>query len=191
MTDSCGNCYLNIQQENSICCDGCNLWFHLKCSKLTSTKFKALVNKPTLKWHCLTCLTCKHCSKIIKGKSICCDICDRWYHATCAGITKQFDTLSKTGQDWYCRACKKDTFPFHELDNHKVHNMFNSTQTQNQTHNLVVDNHTTNLPFSFISNDDLTFLSFNSNTKITNDSIQIDLNTKMAALKLNKPNPDK
>ena len=128
MTDPCGNCCLSIQQEDSICCDGCNLWFHLKCSKLTSPKSKVLINKPALNWYCSTCLTCKHCSKIIKGNSICCDICNCWYHAICTGITKRFETLGKTTKDWHCRSCVKEIFPFFDLNNKKVQNMFSTTQ---------------------------------------------------------------
>ena len=35
MTAECGHCHISIYQDDSICCDGCNLWFHPKCSKLS------------------------------------------------------------------------------------------------------------------------------------------------------------
>ena len=80
MTDQCGNCHIDISQEDSICCDGCNLWYHLICTKLTNKKFKELTIQPNKKWYCKTFTLCKKCDKLIKGNSICCDTCTCWYH---------------------------------------------------------------------------------------------------------------
>ena len=85
-------------------------------------------------------------------------------------VTKRFETLDKTSQDWHCRSCIKDIFPFFDLNNKKVQNMFSTTQTQNQkdTSRSGLLNHRINLPFSSKSNDELRSLSFNSN-KLSKD----------------------
>ena len=88
MTAECGQCHISIYQEDSICCDGCNLWFHLKCSKLTKKTFKAFTVQQNKEWYCATCTICKKCNKIRKGNSIWCDVCNRWYHNNINSVIK-------------------------------------------------------------------------------------------------------
>ena len=64
---------------------------------------------------------CKQCNKLIKGNSICCDTCNRRYHKTCSRVGKQFDTLTKSKKNWQCSSCLSNIFPFHGLDNNKIH----------------------------------------------------------------------
>ena len=48
------------------------------------------------------------------GDSIYCNICTKWLHVRCSGLTyKIFKILSRdTESDWYCQNCIKITFPF-------------------------------------------------------------------------------
>ena len=42
------------RNQLAVFCDGCEAWYHLKCSGLSKDAFQALGNS-VLEWHCLTC----------------------------------------------------------------------------------------------------------------------------------------
>ena len=54
----------------------------------------------------------QNCPK--NGESIFCNICTKWLHVRCSGLTyKRFKILSREIElDWFCQNCIKNTFPF-------------------------------------------------------------------------------
>ena len=57
MTESsnCKNCSILVTDENSICCDICNTWFHLKCTELNLKTFQSLLLTKNTTWYCKFC----------------------------------------------------------------------------------------------------------------------------------------
>lgn len=52
----CGICAKAVRKyQNGICCDGCNLWHHLKCLDMTNETFNFLSQHENTDWYCLTC----------------------------------------------------------------------------------------------------------------------------------------
>ena len=164
MTAECGQCHISIYQEDSVVMD-VTFGSISNAQNLQSKKFKAFTVQQNKEWYCATCTICKKCNKIIKGNSLCCDVCNHWYHRKCTKVGKYFGTLTKSNKEWLCPSCLTSIFPFQEIDNNKIHKLFASTETDTQSFETTQDNHMTHLPFSFISKDDLIYLSFNSNNK--------------------------
>ena len=50
---------------NSICCDDCDNWFHLRCTQLKLKDFKEFTNNPKLNFYCNFCVNykCLKCDK--------------------------------------------------------------------------------------------------------------------------------
>ena len=75
------------------------------------------------------------------------------------------------------------------MDNNRIHKLFASTETDTQYFETTQDKHMTHLPFSFISKDDLIYLSFNSNNK---EYVELEIIKNIENnLKLNEINIDK
>ena len=53
---TCGKCQTNFGNENSICCDLCDQWFHLRCSNITLKIFKSVFVGTDSVWFCKSCL---------------------------------------------------------------------------------------------------------------------------------------
>ena len=51
----CSVCFKTVNDGNSIFCDFCNLWTHLKCSGLSTAEFLSFSNSAS-KWYCPKCL---------------------------------------------------------------------------------------------------------------------------------------
>lgn len=55
------------------------------------------------------CLICKsqiqeqENVKSFSQRSICCDMCDNWYHFKCVGMSK---SVLNTTSSWFCKTCK-------------------------------------------------------------------------------------
>ena len=68
----CGNgkCSKEVSKE-SISCDACNVWYHLKCSGLTRASFQTYHSNKRLKWICRSCFRVLHeaLSKMDRGCS--------------------------------------------------------------------------------------------------------------------------
>ena len=50
------------KNQNGICCDGCNVWFHVKaeCVKMTAERYNEYSIDEELIWKCFKCLTKEH-----------------------------------------------------------------------------------------------------------------------------------
>ena len=64
-------------------------------------------------------LTCGKCNDIVfdNHKSICCDICNCWYHFKCSSL-RNADFLSyceNIDKKWFCPSCTKGSLPFQSL----------------------------------------------------------------------------
>ena len=54
---SCPNCKLLVlESQNSIYCDACCSWYHVRCSKLSIQRFKELGNDTSMTWFCKDCV---------------------------------------------------------------------------------------------------------------------------------------
>ena len=54
---SCPNCKFRVlESQNSIYCDSCCNWYHLKCSGLTRRRFIELGNDASSTWFCKDCV---------------------------------------------------------------------------------------------------------------------------------------
>ena len=92
-------CTHNVNyNDEGICCDGCNQWLHLKCTTLSKPEFKSLAKNVGVLRYCNKCYYCFTCNTEIKsGNSICCDMCNHWFHDHCARIKKSFARLTNNG----------------------------------------------------------------------------------------------
>ena len=53
----CPNCKLQVlESQNSIYCDVCCQWYHLRCSELSIQRFKELGNDTSSTWFCKNCV---------------------------------------------------------------------------------------------------------------------------------------
>ena len=140
MAYPCGKCKFDVIYKP--CCDSCNKWHHFECTCLSNKEFTHLSENDT-KWYCTACKTCKQC-KMINGKSICCDNCKNWFDIKCSKIGNgdEFEALSISENEWQCKICTKEIFPFHDLYNKKFKALLgtqgtqNLTKNKNNTHNL-------------------------------------------------------
>ena len=55
-SDTCKQCQQTVGEVNSICCDICNTWYHLKCTKISLKQFKSIFLADTCTWYCNFCL---------------------------------------------------------------------------------------------------------------------------------------
>ena len=77
-------------------CTHCDTWYHYQCVNLNCDEFLVFIKNNSLPWTCPTCKNNTHCSKCqiqfksksnSNEKSICCDICDKFYYLKCSGLT--------------------------------------------------------------------------------------------------------
>ena len=127
----CSKCTKFIyENSNSIECDDCHTWFHLRCSKLKVNDFNKFVKDKNLKFYCDFCAhyKCEKCSKPVfdHQNGIFCNSCKLWYHLRCSKLSQiQYHKLSKSNEHWICANCF--TFPFHGInDDILLENMDNA-----------------------------------------------------------------
>ena len=116
----CAKCRKFVYEtQNSICCDNCNNWVHLRCSGISKKEFQKLSNDPKLSFCCKYCqyYKCGKCFKPVLDdqNALQCDNsdCSTWYHLGCTKVSlnkyqefnKEIDTNT-----WICSYCY--TFPF-------------------------------------------------------------------------------
>ena len=118
------------EDQNSLSCDECNKWIHLKCSRLKRKEFKLFTTNSELIFTCDFCkyYRCGKCQKHVYDhqNSICCDNCDVWTHLKCTNLTLKEYNKHKIGfeKSWFCIPCKNEIFPFSKLDNKKFQSVF-------------------------------------------------------------------
>ena len=61
--------------------------------------------------------------------SICCDLCDSWFHFKCSSLMKiQFQSyLLDKSLKWFCPICLENSLPFQSLTNNKLLNLFHDS----------------------------------------------------------------
>ena len=53
----CPKCYVTVRDhDQSICCDLCDSWLHLRCFLLRNRDFKRFLIDKNLTWYCAFCL---------------------------------------------------------------------------------------------------------------------------------------
>ena len=119
----CLRCSKLIREgANSISCDDCNGWLHLKCAGLKLKEFKKICSDKNSIFSCRYCTyyKCGKCQKPVypNQNGVQCDIddCEKWYHLRCSGFTLAEYRNSKSRlhtEPWHCFNCTK--LPFSEL----------------------------------------------------------------------------
>ena len=114
--------------QNSISCDGCNNWFHQKCSRISNKEFKIFCTNKNKKYFCdfcqnFPCGNCKH-PVFNNQNALSCDCCQNWYHLKCTSISLHTYNSYKTAPDtwWVCKNCH--VFPFSDVSNQNLVNLF-------------------------------------------------------------------
>ena len=113
--------------DKHIQCCRCSFFLHPRCSGLRHTDY---VNKnKNYVCQCCTEYTCLRCNRHVYDKQdgIYCDGCNFCVHRTCANLSrKEYENLQKYGSDetWYCRPCIKNIFPFCDLSDNQISNIF-------------------------------------------------------------------
>ena len=91
--------------QDSICCDKCSYWFHLRCTDLTKTDFDKLCEDESAKWFCQKCVNnyCKKCDTSVyhKAKISCC-LCSHTYHFSCVNLPKTYKDDKTFTKNWIC-----------------------------------------------------------------------------------------
>ncbi len=148
-TFKCTKCQLPcLDSENSICCDDCDEWTHLSCTKLTVKQFQHLSSSDT-KFYCPSChlkSICPICSKVCRHNQNCilCDKCDKWLHIKCIKLDiKEFRKLSNSHCQFFCEICIANSLPFHTEDNFSLNSFFNDTYNIHNSLLVNTDNLTT------------------------------------------------
>ena len=120
------------KNQNSICCDKCDQWIHLKCSKMRLKEFKKFLDPENsgMKYFCSFCTDypCGKCEKPIydDSNSLQCESeCGKWFHLRCTCVSlseyKIFLNNPETSLPWFCFACYKP--PFHDLTDTEMSNL--------------------------------------------------------------------
>ena len=121
-----------LDNQNSICCDDCDGWLHLKCSGLTLKEHKKLGNDKKSTFKCKFCIKykCGKCDKPVyqTQNGVMCDSdhCQTWFHLKCTRFTlaEYMDKKSRLHSDhWYCPNCT--CIPFSELPQNEFMNLQN------------------------------------------------------------------
>ena len=121
----CKNCTKVIKHnQDSICCDICNIWVHLKCSGLSKVEFKTLSqgnrDEP---WFCKTCICESLPFENLNNKQI----YKLWYKESPMLMKSKIEEYHK-----FCNICKKtkQRYSMCELQmsfSQKVHRNTNET----------------------------------------------------------------
>ena len=52
----CGICFKAVEKNRSaVCCDGCNLWVHIRCNNLTKFCYRKMQTSQE-PWYCKNCI---------------------------------------------------------------------------------------------------------------------------------------
>ena len=109
----CPACKARVPEDgDSISCDYCRKWHHLKYTDLSPAQFEIYARDKSFEWVCNYCVanTCHKCNILTKDCSkIQCERCEQKYHLRCAGLSK---TAYIPTTLWYCYQCQEEIFPF-------------------------------------------------------------------------------
>ena len=112
-----------FENQNSIGCDDCEGWLHLRCSGFKLKQFKQICSNKDSTFTCRYCkfYKCGKCSKPVypPQNGIQCDVneCEKWYHLRCTKFTlaEYLNSKSRLHTDmWYCPDCAN--LPFMDLN---------------------------------------------------------------------------
>ena len=138
MTGFCPTCHARVPEHcDSISCDNCRKWYHLKCTELTKTQFEIFTKDKSFEWVCDKCdsKTCNKCNILTNpGNKIQCERCLHHFHLRCAGLSKAayIPTVA-----WYCFQCHEDIFPFSNISIKQISNLtFNSLYPERHPNQL-------------------------------------------------------
>ncbi|GFV88339.1 hypothetical protein TNCV_858921 [Trichonephila clavipes] len=93
----------NGRQENLLSCCLCGISGHPSCFGLLPEALKQIDES---KWECTRCKICVICGiKTESKRMLCCNLCDKIYHATC--VRPVFPRPARGA--WRCDPCKKKT----------------------------------------------------------------------------------
>ena len=137
----CPSCRRRVpEKSDSISCDYCLRWFHLRCTDLTSSQFEIFTKQKSFEWVCNHCAEniCQKCNILTKNSTkIQCEKCEKKFHLICAGLSK---TAYIPTTSWYCYQCHEELFPFNSISVKQVCNLaFNSLKLNthpNQIHSI-------------------------------------------------------
>ncbi len=110
------------ENQNSISCDKCNGWLHIRCAGLKLKEFKKICSDDLSTFICRYCdyYKCGKCTKPVypTQNGIQCDIdlCEKWYHLRCTKFTMAEYLNSKSRlhtESWNCPCCT--SIPFSDL----------------------------------------------------------------------------
>ena len=106
-----------------------NYNYELTCERIIEAISRDSVLNPlnSLRWPCSICN--KNVTHSIKG--IQCNLCDKWSHIKCNGITvNEYEHLDDEFTEWFCLYCSiklnHNNFPFTLVDNSEINNINNS-----------------------------------------------------------------
>ena len=99
-----------LDTQNCICCDNCENWFHLRCSKLTRKDFKFFQNPTSIYTLAIIAPTTSVenvLNLFLTTTMPCCDntCCNTWFHLKCTNISLHtYSTMhyNKNTEQWFC-----------------------------------------------------------------------------------------
>ena len=71
---------------------------------------------------------CEICNKSVhkNHRAIQCDICQYWIHIKCNGVSlNDYHDLQLSDDQWFCKKCISDIFPFSSLYDTELNNLLN------------------------------------------------------------------
>ena len=135
-----------FENQNSIGCDDCLGWLHLKCSGLTLKKIKEL-GKEDDPFSCKWCLSykCGNCEKPVlpKQNAIQCDTnsCETWFYLKCTCITIAECKNKKSRlhtENWHCPDCS--CIPYSDLLQKEFIKLYNDDERLKNYFNFITSN---------------------------------------------------
>ena len=114
-----------FDNQNSICCDHCDGWLHLKCSGLKLKELSKIDAKTKFVCKYGEYYPCGKCDKPVypaqNGVECSHDDCRLWYHLKCTRFTLVEYTNKKSRlhtEPWYCPSCTR--FPFGNVNSDEL-----------------------------------------------------------------------
>ena len=129
--------YPITKNQSSLCCDKCDNWIHLSCSKITIRHFNTLSISESEKYFCKLCenFSCGRCDKAVFNNHNaiqCGSSCGKWFHLKCTNMTlATYKKLGESSDPWFCYNCYQR--PFQNIDINELSSFFGHTQIEKST----------------------------------------------------------